>query len=72
VATKINSKSVDREDFKSGCLVVNSSSDVFFLIKTKEKKKKTHTQRCKGSKCNCRVGIRESEVFFPLISIFES
>ena len=83
VATTMNSKSVDRADYKSegqrwkkhlssGCVVVNSSSDVFFLIKTKESlplKKKWY----KGSKCNCRVGIKKSERFFPpLISIFES
>ena len=46
----MNSKSVDREDFKSegqrwkkhlssGCLVVNFSSDLFFLIKTEENQK---------------------------------
>ena len=67
VTTTINSKNVDREDFKSGqkvnkhlssvCLVVNSSSDIFFLIKTK----KNQIKRYKGSKYNCRAGIRKSE-----------
>ena len=72
-----NEFSVDRADYKSegqrwkkhlfsGCVVVNSSSDVFFLIKIKETlplQKKCY----KGSKCNCRVGIKKSERFvFPI------
>ena len=57
----------EKKHLSSGCVVVNSSSDVFFLIKTKGDPPPPKKKCYKGSKCNCRVGIKKSERFvFPI------
>ena len=61
MATKMNSKSVDREDFKSEGL----RTDVFFMNKTKENTH-THTHKTKKKKTPAirdRNANSKSEVF---------